>query len=69
VAGWYEDNWYEVNLEAEGINCTKEEMKMAAEHHLTTEAVMWNQDTRRTISGMVNILKHTFHTTYTVKTS
>ncbi|XP_035709332.1 gamma-aminobutyric acid type B receptor subunit 1 [Folsomia candida] len=50
--GWYEDNWYENGLEAEGINCTKEEMRMAAEGHLTTEAVMWYQDTKRTTSGM-----------------
>lgn len=55
--GWYEDNWYELGLEQEGINCTREEMKMAAEGHLTTEAVMWNQDNRKTISGMVKILK------------
>jgi gamma-aminobutyric acid type B receptor len=52
--GWYEDNWYENGLEQEGINCTKEEMRMAAEGHLTTEAVMWYQDTKRTKSGMVS---------------
>lgn len=51
--GWYEDNWFELGLEQEGINCTREEMKQAAENHLTTEAVMWNQDNRKTISGMV----------------
>ncbi|XP_065574431.1 gamma-aminobutyric acid type B receptor subunit 1-like isoform X2 [Artemia franciscana] len=50
--GWYEDNWFEVNLEAEGIQCTKEEMRMAAEGHFTTEALNWNQDKQRTISGM-----------------
>ncbi|ODN02817.1 Gamma-aminobutyric acid type B receptor subunit 1 [Orchesella cincta] len=50
--GWYEDNWYEMQLEQEGINCTREQMKMAAEGHLTTEAVMWNQDNGTTISGM-----------------
>lgn len=55
--GWYEDNWYELGLEQEGINCTREEMKMAAEGHLTTEAVMWNQDNRKTISGMVKRFK------------
>lgn len=54
LLGWYEDNWYENGLEAEGINCTKEEMRMAAEGHLTTEAVMWYQDTKRTTSGMVS---------------
>jgi len=40
-------------LEAEGIQCTKEEMRMAAEGHFTTEALNWNQDKQRTISGMV----------------
>lgn len=50
--GWYEDNWYEVNLENENISCTKDEMKKAAEGHLTTEALMWNQNNQKTISGM-----------------
>lgn len=51
--GWYEDNWYEVNLENENISCTKEQMKVAAEGHLTTEALMWNQQSnQKTISGM-----------------
>ncbi|GAB0089072.1 gamma-aminobutyric acid type B receptor subunit 1 [Sergentomyia squamirostris] len=52
--GWYEDNWYEVNLENENISCTKEQMKLAAEGHLTTEALMWNQNNRKTISGMTS---------------
>lgn len=52
--GWYEDNWFEVNLEKEGIGCTKEEMRIAAEGHITTEALMWNQNiNQKTISGMV----------------
>ena len=55
--GWYENNWYEVNLEAENVNCTKEQMRIAAEGHLTTEAIMWNQDSRKTISGMVSELR------------
>lgn len=50
--GWYEDNWYEVNLKAEGITCTVEQMRIAAEGHLTTEALMWNQNNQTTISGM-----------------
>lgn len=51
--GWYEDNWYEVNLENENISCTREQMKQAAEGHLTTEALMWNQNNhQKTISGM-----------------
>uniref|UniRef100_A0A1B0CTX3 G-protein coupled receptors family 3 profile domain-containing protein n=2 Tax=Lutzomyia longipalpis TaxID=7200 RepID=A0A1B0CTX3_LUTLO len=52
--GWYEDNWYEGNLENENISCTKEQMKLAAEGHLTTEALMWNQNNRKTISGMTS---------------
>ncbi|KAH8375729.1 hypothetical protein KR093_003145 [Drosophila rubida] len=50
--GWYEDNWYEANLENEGITCTVEQMRIAAEGHLTTEALMWNQNNQTTISGM-----------------
>ncbi|PSN34239.1 Gamma-aminobutyric acid type B receptor subunit 1 [Blattella germanica] len=49
--GWYEDNWFEVNLEKEEIECTREQMRMAAEGHLTTEALMWNQNNQTTISG------------------
>lgn len=52
--GWYEDNWYESNLSHERIECTREQMKEAAEGHLTTEALNWNQDNQRTISGMVS---------------
>ncbi|XP_015113955.1 gamma-aminobutyric acid type B receptor subunit 1 isoform X2 [Diachasma alloeum] len=52
--GWYEDNWFEINLDKEGISCTKEQMRMAAEGHLTTEALMWNQNNDTTISGMTS---------------
>ncbi|XP_076252182.1 gamma-aminobutyric acid type B receptor subunit 1 isoform X2 [Rhynchophorus ferrugineus] len=53
--GWYEDNWFEVNLEKEKVNCTVAEMRIAAEGHLTTEALMWNQNkNERTISGMTS---------------
>lgn len=55
IAGWYEDNWFEVNLKKEKINCTKEQMREAAEGHLTTEALMWNQNlNERTISTMTS---------------
>ncbi|XP_068912302.1 gamma-aminobutyric acid type B receptor subunit 1 isoform X3 [Tenebrio molitor] len=51
--GWYEDNWFEMNLKEEQINCTASQMREAAEGHLTTEALMWNQNlNERTISGM-----------------
>lgn len=53
MIGWYEDNWYEVNLKNENISCTEEQMRQAAEGHLTTEALMWHQNSNQTtISGM-----------------
>uniref|UniRef100_A0A8D8WDP6 Gamma-aminobutyric acid type B receptor subunit 1 n=1 Tax=Cacopsylla melanoneura TaxID=428564 RepID=A0A8D8WDP6_9HEMI len=52
--GWYEDNWFEINLETENVPCTKEQMREAAEGHLTTEALMWNQSNKTTISGMTS---------------
>ncbi|XP_034235280.1 gamma-aminobutyric acid type B receptor subunit 1 isoform X1 [Thrips palmi] len=53
--GWYEDNWFEQNLERESIDCTAEQMRMAAEGHLTTEALMWNQNKEETtISKMTS---------------
>jgi gamma-aminobutyric acid type B receptor len=58
LPGWYEDDWFEQNLEKEKINCTREQMRTAAEGHLTTEALMWNQNSQRTISGMVIIQIH-----------
>jgi gamma-aminobutyric acid type B receptor len=42
-----------VNLEKEEVGCTKDQMRIAAEGHLTTEALMWNQNNQRTISGKV----------------
>ncbi|XP_025836019.1 gamma-aminobutyric acid type B receptor subunit 1 isoform X2 [Agrilus planipennis] len=51
--GWYEDDWFVNNLQKENINCTAHEMRIAAEGHLTTEALMWNQNrNEKTISGM-----------------
>ncbi|XP_054273183.1 gamma-aminobutyric acid type B receptor subunit 1 isoform X2 [Macrosteles quadrilineatus] len=52
--GWYEDNWFEVQMEKEHIECSKEDMRRAAEGHITTEALMWNQNNQRTISGMTS---------------
>ncbi|XP_068081779.1 gamma-aminobutyric acid type B receptor subunit 1 [Anabrus simplex] len=53
--GWYEDNWFEEYSPMEKIECTKEQMRLAAEGHLTTEALMWNQNSdERTISGMTS---------------
>ncbi|XP_073987605.1 gamma-aminobutyric acid type B receptor subunit 1 isoform X2 [Rhodnius prolixus] len=51
--GWYEDNWFEVNPKKESLSCTPEQMRAAAEGHITTEALMWNQNiNEHTISGM-----------------
>lgn len=52
LTGWYEDDWYQVNLKNENISCTADQMRQAAEGHLTTEALMWNQNDEKTISGM-----------------
>src|SRR5205823_1947988 len=49
LIGRYEDNWY---IPVSGINCTKEEMVEVVEGHFTTEAIMLNQDSKHTISGM-----------------
>lgn len=39
---------------ANDTSCTIEQLKIAAEGHITTEAVMWNEDRdQKTISGMV----------------
>ena len=55
MAGWYENGWYERNLEEEKLDCTVDQMREAAQNHLTTEAIMWNKDNTKTISGMVGI--------------
>uniref|UniRef100_A0A0C9RXT3 Gabbr1_0 protein n=1 Tax=Fopius arisanus TaxID=64838 RepID=A0A0C9RXT3_9HYME len=39
---------------ARRVLCSKEQMRMAAEGHLTTEALMWNQNNDTTISGMTS---------------
>ena len=52
--GWYEDDWFEINLEKEGIECTQGQMREAAEGHITTEALMWNQSNQKTISGLTS---------------
>ncbi|CAG0916449.1 unnamed protein product [Notodromas monacha] len=54
LIGWYEDNWYQINLKEEHLACNQEQMKLAAEGHITTEALMWNRDNAKTISGMTS---------------
>lgn len=44
-------------------DCQTEELKIAAEGHITTEALMWNQNRlQKTISGMVIYRVATFNT-------
>lgn len=50
LIGWYEDGWYTV--QDKGHNCTTEQMKEALEGHFTTEALMLNQGSEITLSGM-----------------
>lgn len=53
ILGWYEDDWFTINPNNE-TSCEPEHLKIAAEGHITTEAVMWNEDRdQKTISGMV----------------
>ncbi|GIX78227.1 gamma-aminobutyric acid type B receptor subunit 1 [Caerostris extrusa] len=52
LIGWYEDDWY--LLKDKSHNCTAQQMKEAAEGHLTTEALMLNQGPEPTISGMTS---------------
>ena len=58
MIGWYEDNWYTLNLEEEALECTVDQMRLAAEGHLTTEAIMWYRypNNTKTKSGMVCLL-------------
>ena len=56
-SGWYENGWYERHLDEEGLDCTVDQMKKAASGHLTTEAIMWNQDDNTmSASGMVRVV-------------
>lgn len=52
LIGWYEDDWY--TFQDRSHNCTVSEMKEAVEGHFTTEALMLNQDSKKTISGMTS---------------
>lgn len=51
MIGWYRDNWY--MMPEKSVNCTTEQMKEVLEGHITTEALMLNQDDTPTISTMV----------------
>uniref|UniRef100_A0A061QLL2 Gamma-aminobutyric acid type B receptor subunit 2 n=1 Tax=Cupiennius salei TaxID=6928 RepID=A0A061QLL2_CUPSA len=52
LIGWYEDDWY--TFMDRTHNCTVQQMKEALEGHLTTEALMLNQGSEPTISGMTS---------------
>uniref|UniRef100_A0A0N5AF94 G_PROTEIN_RECEP_F3_4 domain-containing protein n=1 Tax=Syphacia muris TaxID=451379 RepID=A0A0N5AF94_9BILA len=47
--GWYADKWFE---NTSNVNCTKAQMKLAAEYHITTESIMLSASEELTISGM-----------------
>lgn len=48
LIGWYEDDWWK---DVKDLDCTYEQMKLAVEGHITTEALVRNQDNRATFSG------------------
>lgn len=48
LIGWYEDDWW---TDVRDLECTYDQMKAAVEGHITTEGLVLNQDSRRTISG------------------
>lgn len=52
LIGWYEDDWY--TIQDEGHNCTVEQMKQSLEGHFTTEALILNQNNKKTISGLTS---------------
>uniref|UniRef100_A0AC34PUZ2 G-protein coupled receptors family 3 profile domain-containing protein n=1 Tax=Panagrolaimus sp. JU765 TaxID=591449 RepID=A0AC34PUZ2_9BILA len=52
--GWYADTWY-IPPPEENLNCTAEQMALAAENHFTTESVMLSRDNKPTISGMTGL--------------
>ena len=69
--GWYEDDWFTINPNNE-TSCEPEQLKIAAEGHITTEAVMWNEDRdQKTISGMVSriFVSHTRHSRRRLRSS
>lgn len=44
IIGWYPDNWYKQKTKDDRHNCTAEQLQEALEGHLTTEAVIINQN-------------------------
>ncbi|KAG1682630.1 Gamma-aminobutyric acid type B receptor subunit 1 [Nymphon striatum] len=52
LIGWYEDDWY-MQMD-DSVSCTPEQMKEVLEGHITTEALMLNQDDTPTISTMTS---------------
>ncbi|PAA88021.1 hypothetical protein BOX15_Mlig008707g2 [Macrostomum lignano] len=52
LIGWYSDDWYLKWPAAERVNCTPDEMSMAADLHLTTESMTWNELDQPTYSGI-----------------
>ncbi|VDN55785.1 unnamed protein product [Dracunculus medinensis] len=49
--GWYADTWF-IPPPEEPVNCTVEQMTIAAQYHITTESIMLSKNEQKTISGM-----------------
>uniref|UniRef100_A0A915KUE6 Gamma-aminobutyric acid type B receptor subunit 2 n=1 Tax=Romanomermis culicivorax TaxID=13658 RepID=A0A915KUE6_ROMCU len=53
ILGWFSENWFLPSENDERpVNCTRDEMAMAAENHFTTEALMFGQEGLATESGI-----------------
>lgn len=51
LIGWYEDDWW---TDVTDLDCNYDQMKAVVEGHLTTEALVLNQDNKKTVSGMTS---------------
>ena len=68
IIGWYDDKWWEADLDKEHITCDAREMGMAVDGYLATDHMRLNEDDitskERTVSGWV-----TFPYNFGLKTS
>lgn len=62
IIGWYDDSWWERDLETEGVSCDVREMRMAVDGYLATDHMNLNEDDvtskEMTVSGLVRNLRH-----------
>ncbi|KAK2573860.1 Gamma-aminobutyric acid type B receptor subunit 2 [Acropora cervicornis] len=56
IIGWYDDSWWERDLETEGVSCDVREMRMAVDGYLATDHMNLNEDDvtskEMTVSGL-----------------